>query len=110
MAHVSDNPDFLASMFQAGALPFMAMGNMPEGIAREGLALAREKTQGNFGVGLIGLEVNRPCYERHLEIMKQDPPRFAILAAGSVDLAQHIENMVLPVTCTALPRRCCLRL
>ena len=59
MAHVSDNPDFLGSMVQAGALPFMAMGNMPEGIAREGLALAREKTQGNFGVGLIGLEVNR---------------------------------------------------
>ena len=63
-------------MVQAGALPFMAMGNMPEGIAREGLALAREKTQGNFGVGLIGLEVNRACYESHLEIMKQDPPAF----------------------------------
>ena len=93
MAHVSDNPDFLGSMFQAGALPFMAMGNMPEGIAAEGLALAREKTQGNFGVGLIGLEVNRHCYERHLEIMKQDPPRFAILAAGSVDLARQIEDM-----------------
>ena len=93
MAHVSDNPDFLASMVQAGALPFMAMGNMPEGIAREGLALAREKTQGNFGVGLIGLEVNRSCYESHLEIMKEDPPRFAILAAGSVDLARQIEDM-----------------
>src|SRR5208283_2593107 len=48
MAHVSDNPDFLSSMFQAGALPFMAMGNMPEGIAAEGLALAREKTKGNL--------------------------------------------------------------
>ncbi|HTY25739.1 MAG TPA: SDR family NAD(P)-dependent oxidoreductase [Desulfomonilaceae bacterium] len=93
MAHVSDNPDFLAAVAHAGALPFMAMGNMPEGVAREGLALAREKTQGNFGVGLIGLEVNRPCYERHLEIMKQDPPRFAILAAGSVDLARRIEDM-----------------
>ncbi|MBI5249785.1 MAG: nitronate monooxygenase, partial [Desulfomonile tiedjei] len=32
MAHVSDNPDFLAAVAAGGALPFMAMGNMPEPI------------------------------------------------------------------------------
>ncbi len=93
MAHVSDNPDFLSAVAQAGALPFFAMGNMPKPIAREGLELAVRKTNGRYGVGLIGLEVNRTCYEGHLEIMKENPPPFAILAAGSPDLAKRIEDM-----------------
>ncbi|MFH1112944.1 MAG: SDR family NAD(P)-dependent oxidoreductase [Pseudomonadota bacterium] len=93
MAHVSDNPDFLAAVVQAGALPFLAMGNMPKPMAREALELAAEKTEGRYGVGLIGLEVNRACYEGHLEIMKENPPPFAILAAGSPDLARRIEDM-----------------
>jgi acyl transferase domain-containing protein/NAD(P)H-dependent flavin oxidoreductase YrpB (nitropropane dioxygenase family)/NAD(P)-dependent dehydrogenase (short-subunit alcohol dehydrogenase family)/phosphopantetheinyl transferase (holo-ACP synthase)/acyl carrier protein len=93
MAHVSDNADFLAAMKSAGALPFLAMGNMPEGIARDAIQQAREKTGGTFGVGLIGLEVNRTCYEAHLKIMKENPPRFAILAAGSIELAQQIESL-----------------
>ncbi|MEW6114840.1 MAG: beta-ketoacyl synthase N-terminal-like domain-containing protein, partial [Thermodesulfobacteriota bacterium] len=93
MAHVSDNPDFLAAVAQGGALPFLAMGNMPAPIAREGIELARSKTNGKFGVGLIGLEVNRHCYEAHLEIMKENPPPFAILAAGGVELAKRIEEM-----------------
>jgi len=91
MAHVSDNPDFLVSVLEAGALPFLALSNMPGPIAREALKLAAEKTRGTFGVGLIGLEVNRECYEAHLEIMKECPPPFAILAAGSSDLALRIE-------------------
>ena len=66
MAHVSDNPDFLAAVAKEGGLPFLAMGNMPPPIAREGIELSREKTGGNFGVGLIGLEVNRHCYEAHM--------------------------------------------
>lgn len=93
MAHVSDNPDFLAAVAAAGALPMLAMGNMPRPIAEEGIKLAREKTGGKFGVGLIGLEVNRKNYEAHLEIMADNPPPFAVLAAGSVDLAGRIESM-----------------
>ncbi|MBI4965598.1 MAG: SDR family NAD(P)-dependent oxidoreductase [Desulfomonile tiedjei] len=91
MAHVSDNPDFLSAVAQAGALPFLAMGNMPGPIAREGMELAAAKNRGRFGVGLIGLEVNRKCYESHLEIMSENPPPFAILAAGGVELAKRIE-------------------
>jgi len=93
MAHVSDNPGFLGAVLEAGALPFLAMGNMPGPIAREGLALSREKTHGTFGVGLIGLEVNRNCYQAHLELMAENPPPFAILAAGGVELAQRIESL-----------------
>ncbi len=91
MAHVSDSADFLAAVAEQGALPFIAMGNMPPPIAREGISLAREKTKGKFGVGLIGLEINRKNYEPHLEIMAENPPPYAILAAGSVDLAKRIE-------------------
>ncbi|MFH0825918.1 MAG: beta-ketoacyl synthase N-terminal-like domain-containing protein, partial [Pseudomonadota bacterium] len=92
MAHVSDNPEFLAAVARNGALPFLAMGNMPRSIAEEGIRLAREKTDGWFGVGLIGLDVNQNNYEAHLEIMRQDPPPFAILAAGGVELARRIEQ------------------
>jgi len=92
MAHVSDNAEFLATVAREGALPFLAMGNMPPPIAKEALALAAEKTGGRFGVGLIGLEVNRKCYEAHIEIMKETPPPFAILAAGGPDLAKRIES------------------
>jgi len=93
MAHVSDNADFLAAVRSAGALPFLALGNMPEAIARDAIQQAREKTGGTFGVGLIGLEVNRTCYEAHLKIMNETPPPFAILAAGNIELAQRIELM-----------------
>jgi NAD(P)H-dependent flavin oxidoreductase YrpB (nitropropane dioxygenase family) len=41
MAHVSDNPNFLAAVAAGGALPFLAMGNMPGPSAREGIGLAR---------------------------------------------------------------------
>lgn len=93
MAHVSDNPDFLAKVLEGGALPFLALANMPKPIAAKGLELAREKTHGRFGVGLIGLEVNRPVYEAHLELLAENPPPFAILAAGDVEKARAIERM-----------------
>ena len=93
MAHVSDNPAFLGAVAAGGALPFMAMGNMPGPIAKEGLQLAAEKTGGRFGVGLIGLDVNRKNYETHLDIMKENLPPFVILAAGGPDLARRIEGM-----------------
>ena len=93
MAHVSDNPAFLAEVGKHGALPFLAMGNMPAGIAREAAAGAWESTGGRFGVGLIGLEANRQTYEAHLEIMRKQPPPFAILAAGGVELAKRIEEI-----------------
>ncbi|MDQ1239347.1 MAG: hypothetical protein QG577_1533, partial [Thermodesulfobacteriota bacterium] len=92
MAHVSDTPSFLRSVAGSGALPFLALGNMPEPIAGSGIHEAATQTDGNFGVGLIGLDVNRSCYEKHLAIMSHNPPRFCILAAGSVELAQRIEG------------------
>ncbi|MBI5569934.1 MAG: SDR family NAD(P)-dependent oxidoreductase [Desulfomonile tiedjei] len=92
MAHVSDNPHFLAAVAAGGALPFLAMGNMPAPIAAEAIRLAREQTGGNFGVGLIGLDINGKCYEAHLALMRETPPPFAILAAGGVELAKRIEE------------------
>ncbi len=92
MAHVSDTPGFLRAVAESGALPFLALGNMPAPIARNALREAYRETSGNFGVGLIGLEANRHCYEKHLSIMKELPPKYCILAAGSIELAQTIEQ------------------
>jgi len=92
MAHVSDTPQFLRAVAESGVLPFLAMGNMPEPVARNALDEANRETGGNFGVGLIGLEANRNCYEKHLSIMRDMPPRYCILAAGSIELAQTIER------------------
>ncbi len=93
MAHVSEDADFLAKVLNGGALPFLALGNMEPSLALEKIRLAREGTSGTFGVGLIGLEVNRNNYEAHLDMMSQDPPPFAILAGGSVHLAKRVESM-----------------
>lgn len=93
MAHVSDNADFLRAVADGGGLPFLALGNMPGPIAQETLEQAREKNGSRFGVGLIGLEVNRGRYEAHLEIMRANPPKFAILAAGGPELALVIEGI-----------------
>ncbi|MGP8283785.1 MAG: SDR family NAD(P)-dependent oxidoreductase [Desulfomonilaceae bacterium] len=93
MAHVSDNADFLKAVADGGGLPFLALGNMPGPIAQETLEQAREKNGSRFGVGLIGLEVNRSRYEAHLEIMRSNPPKFAILAAGGPELASTIEGI-----------------
>lgn len=93
MAHVSEGAAFLVKVLNGGALPFLALGNMAPSLAQEKIRLARTETGGTFGVGLIGLEVNRKNYEAHLEIMSRDPPPFAILAGGSVHLAQRVESM-----------------
>ncbi len=92
MAHVSDAPQFLRAVSESGAFPFLAMGNMPEPIAKSALQDAARETDGKFGVGLIGLEANRHCYEKHLALMRDMFPKFCILAAGSVELAQTIER------------------
>lgn len=93
MAHVSDNADFLRAVADGGGLPFLALGNMPGPIAQESLEQARDKNGSRFGVGLIGLELNRSRYEAHLEIMSANPPQFAILAAGGPELALLIEGI-----------------
>ena len=93
MAHVSDNTDFLEAVIAGGALPFLALGNMPGPIAGQILDEAKAKSGGKFGVGLIGLEVNRSRYEAHLDMMRKNPPKFAILAAGVPELAKTIEDI-----------------
>ncbi len=93
MAHVSDNADFLALVAKGGALPFLALGNMPGPIARQAMDAAWEKTNDLYGVGLMGLDVNANRYEAHLQLMSKKPPKFAILAAGGPDLAKRIEAL-----------------
>ena len=94
MAHVSDNTDFLKAVVDGGALPFLALGNMPGPIAGEVIAESRKKIGDNFGVGLIGLDVSRIRYEAHLEAMRENPPRFAVpCCRRDLELAVTIERM-----------------
>ncbi len=93
MAHVSDNADFLGMIAKGGALPFLALGNMPGPIAKKAMDEAREKTGDLYGVGLMGLDVNAYRYEAHLQLMSKNPPKFAILAAGGPDLAKRVEAL-----------------
>ena len=93
MAHVSDNADFLGLVAKGGALPFLALGNMPGPIAKKAMDEAREKTGDLYGVGLMGLDVNAFRYEAHLQLMSKTPPKFAVLAAGGPDLARRIEAL-----------------
>lgn len=93
MAHVSDNAEFLGLIAKGGALPFLALGNMPGPIAKKAMDEAREETGDLYGVGLMGLDVNAFRYEAHLQLMSKNPPKFAVLAAGGPDLARRIEAL-----------------
>ena len=89
MGNISDNADFAQKIFQNGALPFFAMGNLPKNIAEKVLIDACEKVE-NFGAGLIGLAFNKPLAE-HIELIRKYNVKFAIVAGGVPSQVNELE-------------------
>ncbi|SLM28414.1 putative (Acyl-carrier-protein) S-malonyltransferase [Desulfamplus magnetovallimortis] len=81
MANVSDNPDFAVKVFEAGALPFFAVGSLPPVLADNMLKNGSEKVK-IFGAGLVGIEAFNPAIEKHLEMVKKYKAPFALFAGG----------------------------
>ncbi len=81
MANVSDNADFANKVLEAGALPFFAVGSLPESLADAMLEKGANEVK-NFGAGLVGIEAFNPSVNEHLEMVKKYKVPFALFAGG----------------------------
>ena len=92
MSQVSDVPAFADAMERAGAMPWLAFSNTPDYIVEpllaETLAVMGERS---FGVNLIGMDSNR-YRDAHLDLVCAERPRFAMVAAGTVEQALRLES------------------
>ncbi|MBP7496330.1 MAG: acyltransferase domain-containing protein, partial [Bacteroidales bacterium] len=90
MGNITDNADFAEAVFKAGALPFFAMGNLPESVAENILRSGAEKLE-IFGAGLIGAENYNEPVIRHFDLIKKYKVKYSILAGGNPSQVNDLE-------------------
>ena len=82
MSWISDAPEFAARIAAAGGLPTLALGLMdPDSLQRKLGNLQEVMGDRPYAVNVITLSEN-PCREAQLEWVRQQRPRFAVIAAG----------------------------
>ncbi len=81
MANISDNADFAGQVLKAGALPFFAVGSLPDFLAEPMIKKAQKKVP-IFGAGLVGIEAFNPAIASHMEMVKKYKVPFALFAGG----------------------------
>ncbi|ACN16274.1 predicted polyketide synthase [Desulforapulum autotrophicum HRM2] len=91
MANITDNTDFANQVLEAGALPFFAVGSLPETLADTMLNNAHTKVK-TFGAGLVGIRAFNPAIESHMEMVKKYKVPFALFAGGGASQAQALEK------------------
>ena len=94
MANISDNANFALSVFENGALPFFALGNLPSDLADKIIIEGKnEEKLKSFGAGMIGIEALNPTLESHIKIIKKHKVPFALFAAGSPANVKKLEEL-----------------
>ncbi|MBW1940316.1 MAG: nitronate monooxygenase, partial [Deltaproteobacteria bacterium] len=91
MANVSDNADFALKVFENGALPFFAMGNLPVNLAEDMLSAGKEKVA-RFGAGMIGIEAFNRTIHDHFRLVKEYKVPFALFAGGVPSQVKDLES------------------
>ena len=91
MANISDNAGFAKKVFEQGALPFLAVGSLPENLADTMLKEGAKKLD-IFGAGLVGIEAFNPTVEKHLEMVKKYKIPYALFAGGMPSQAAELER------------------
>jgi len=91
MANISDNAEFAAQVLEAGALPFFAVGSLPEKLADDMLKSGVQKLD-NFGAGLVGIEAFNPQVHLHLDMVKKYRVPYALFAGGIPSQAVELEK------------------
>jgi len=81
MANISDNSRFASKVFEAGALPFLAVGSLPYDLADNMLKDGAANLD-RFGAGLVGIEAFNPAVESHIKMVKDYKIPFALFAGG----------------------------
>ncbi|MFU8804836.1 MAG: beta-ketoacyl synthase N-terminal-like domain-containing protein, partial [Bradymonadaceae bacterium] len=99
MAQVSDTPAFAKAVAEAGAMPWLALGNMPLHVAEDVVdGTARATGLLPYGAGIIGLDAN-PYRDGHIEMLKRrhgQAPVFGLVAAGTAEQAMQLESSSIP--------------
>jgi acyl transferase domain-containing protein/NAD(P)H-dependent flavin oxidoreductase YrpB (nitropropane dioxygenase family) len=91
MANISDNADFAAKVLEQGALPFLAVGSLPESMADDMLKDGADKLA-NFGAGLVGIEAFNPAVHKHLDMVKKYKVPYALFAGGIPSQVVELEK------------------
>ncbi len=92
MAQVADVPAFATAVADAGAMPWLALANMPADIAEATVKATLEAMGGRpFGAGIIGLDANR-YRDQHIEMLKRVRPPAVMVAAGTVEQARDFDD------------------
>ena len=87
MANVSDNPAFLKSVAESGALPFAALsvasGEVLRGFFKKTHMKFNQAKSGKqpWGVGLLGF-IPKKLWDEQLQLIKEFSPSFAVVAGG----------------------------
>ncbi len=81
MANISDNSRFAEKVFNAGALPFFAVGSLPHDLADTMLKDGAQNLD-RFGAGLVGIEAFNPAVNDHIKMVKDYKIPFALFAGG----------------------------
>jgi malonyl CoA-acyl carrier protein transacylase len=90
MANISDNAEFAKQVYDAGSLPFFAMGNLPEDLFEKIVSDGKAKLD-NFGCGLIGLPALNKRFPIHISLLKKYKVPYALIAAGYPAQANELE-------------------
>ncbi|MDP6943177.1 MAG: beta-ketoacyl synthase N-terminal-like domain-containing protein, partial [Myxococcota bacterium] len=92
MAQVADVPDFARAVADSGAMPWLALANMPGHIARKLVEDTGVACEGaSWGAGIIGLDANH-YRDEHIAMLKELKPPFVLVAAGTMEQALDIER------------------
>ncbi len=91
MANISDNSDFANNVLQNGALPFFAVGSLPENLADNMIKDGAQKVK-TFGAGLVGIEAFNPMVKKHLDMVKKYKVPYALFAGGIPSQVTELEK------------------
>jgi len=81
MANISDTPEFARRILAGGALPFFAMGSLPEDLTEKMLNEGKQAVD-RFGAGMIGIETFNETIDSHMAQVKKHNVPFALFAGG----------------------------
>jgi len=90
MANISDNADFANSVFEHGALPFLAMGSLPKNLAQDMIQKGIDKVP-TFGAGMIGIASLNKELDTHMGILKELKVKYALFASGNPAQVKELE-------------------
>ncbi|HTY22911.1 MAG TPA: nitronate monooxygenase, partial [Desulfomonilaceae bacterium] len=97
MSWITDLPEFALKVSEAGGLPTIALGSMPESVLSDKLGNIREMMGAKpFAVNVITLDEN-PYRDEQLEWIRSERPKFAVIAAGDPSHARELLNIGIEV-------------